>query len=148
MNKQNWGNYLIIAVVLMAITAALKYVLKDMLPDLPTPFFVLFPVFVSLLFAKMLYSKKRREHRYDDFIKDDKGYKKFFWKSFWISVIGTPIVAFLTYMFLDYGDWGRSILTVIISLIYSALGSLFCFKFFAVLLRMNDASMKHYPEKL
>ena len=148
MNKQNWKNYLIIAVVLMAIPAALKYVLKDMLPDLPTPIFVLFPVLVSFLFAKMLYSEKRREHRYDDFIKDDKGYKKFFWKSFGISVIGTPIVAFLTYISLDYGDWSRWLPPVIVSSIYSVFGSLFCFKFFAAFLRMNDASMKHYPEKL
>jgi len=100
------------------------------------PLFGVAPIVISLIFVFVLYLPKK--HRYDDFIKNDNGYKKWFWVSFVVSVI----VSFIIF-------WIQNPITemsaIVICLIFSIIGATLGFIGFTAIPRGLITSLKHYP---
>jgi hypothetical protein len=97
--------------------------------------FAIVPIVISSLSVLGLYLPL--EHRYDDFIKDDSKYKKWFWLSFLVSVMLSLL------LFCIYNN--VNILAIVICLGISILGATTWFISIANIVRSFIPSLKHYP---
>jgi Na+/melibiose symporter-like transporter len=102
------------------------------------PSFIIMPIVFSIIFVLVLYLPPK--HRYDDFIKDDSKYKKWFWLSLMVSVISSFLVFLLT-------NSEREMPAVVICLIFSIIGSMLSFRSIAAIVRriIPSPSLRHYP---
>jgi archaellum biogenesis protein FlaJ (TadC family) len=100
------------------------------------PLFGVVPVAISLIFVFMLYFPKK--HRYDDFIKNDNGYKKWFWISFMVSLM-------VSFMIFWIQNSNTETSAIVICIICSIIGAPFGFIGFAAIGRVMILSLRHYP---
>jgi len=133
----------IIPLILAVVQSGGFWALNSTLPsviDWPEldPLFVVVPIFVSIFSVLWLYLP--RKHSYDDFIKNDKKYKKYFWLSFMVSMI----LSFLMFMKTN----NMEMLAIAICLICSILGAILWFIAFAVIVRRLILSLRNYPTSL